>query len=77
MSKRADREDALTRGRKLREALDCHAAGVDLMRQNLRRRHPEESREEIQERLVRWMHERPGAEHGDGPGRIIEWPVRR
>lgn len=48
-------------------ALDLHRVGVELMRQNLVRRHPEDGAEEIDRRLAAWLHERPGAEHGDGP----------
>jgi hypothetical protein len=50
-------------------ALDLHDTGVDLMRQNLRRRHPGASGQEIERLLLAWLHERPGAEHGDAVGR--------
>lgn len=43
-------------------------AGIDMMRQNLRRRHPEASEEEIASRLRDWLRERPGAEYGDACG---------
>lgn len=59
---------------KLRTAFDLFVAGERMMRQNLRRRHPEESDQEIERRLRAWMSERPGAEHGDGAGRPVEWP---
>ena len=39
--------------------------GVELMRQNLKRAAPAASEEEIDDRLVAWLHERPGAEAGD------------
>jgi hypothetical protein len=39
------------------------------MRQNLRRRNPEASEEEIEEGIREWLGRRPGAEHGDGVGR--------
>ena len=54
---------------KLRAALELHEVGVALMRQNLRRRHPGESDEMIDERLTHWLRTRPGAEHGDAAGR--------
>lgn len=60
-------EDAAER---LRVTFDLHQAGVDLMRQNLRRRYPEESDAKISERVSAWLHTRPGAEHGDAPGRV-------
>ncbi len=50
-------------------ALDLHETGVEIMRQNLRRRFPNESNEEIEGRLVAWLRTRPGAEYGDGVGR--------
>ena len=43
--------------------------GVSLMRQNLRRTHPAASEAEIESKLSAWLLERPGAEHGDAPGK--------
>jgi hypothetical protein len=43
--------------------------GVELMRQNLRRRFPGEGEEAIERRLIEWLRTRPGAEHGDAWGR--------
>ncbi|MGM0577860.1 MAG: hypothetical protein ACQEXJ_19190 [Myxococcota bacterium] len=54
---------------RLRAALDLFDEGGALMHQNLRRRHPEESEEQIQARLQAWLLERLGAEGGDGWGR--------
>jgi hypothetical protein len=59
----------LSPGAKLQLAFELFDAGVDLMRQNLRRRHPAASERELEERLVQWLRTRPGAEHGDAPGR--------
>ena len=39
-----------------------------LMRQNLRRRHPDLDEVEIERKLQEWRLCRPGAEHGDGVG---------
>ena len=55
--------------RRLRIAFALFDDGVELMRRNLRRRHPEASDEEIERLLGRWLAHRPGAEHGDGVGR--------
>jgi hypothetical protein len=55
-----------------RTTLDLFKAGVDLMRQNLRRRDPTADEAEIDRRLDRWLHERPGAESGDCPGRAAQ-----
>jgi len=59
---------------RLRLALDLFRTGEELMRQKLRREHPELSAPEIEARLVAWLHERPGAESGDAPGRAVTWP---
>lgn len=54
---------------KLRAALELHDVGVELMRQSLRRRHPDASDDAIEDLLTDWLRTRPGAEHGDGAGR--------
>lgn len=59
-----------------RTTLDLFQTGVDLMRQNLRRRHPEASDEDIERRLGEWLQERPGAESGDCPGRPVDVNIR-
>jgi hypothetical protein len=58
-------------GEAFRTTLDLFDAGVALQRQNLRRQHPEESDEEIDRRLGRWLLHRPGAEDGDSSGRRV------
>lgn len=63
------RPPATTPAERLRIALDLHDAGVEMMRQNLRRRHPGASDQEIERLLLAWLRERPGAEHGDAVGR--------
>jgi Rv0078B-related antitoxin len=51
---------------------DLFDAGLDIMRQNLKRADPSAADDEIDRRLVRWLHERPGAEAGDcGPTRGV------
>jgi hypothetical protein len=55
-----------------RATLDLFDTGIDLMRQNLRRRHPHASDEEIWRRLREWLRDRPGAEWGDCAGRIVD-----
>ena len=61
---------------RFRLALQLHDEGVRLMRQNLRRAHPEESEEQIDRRLGAWLADRPGAPYGDGVGRAGTWPRR-
>ncbi len=63
-----------TAAARLRTAFDLFIAGERMMRQNLKRRHPEASDSEIERRLRAWMRQRPGAEHGDADGRPIPWP---
>lgn len=50
-------------------AFDLYEAAEEIMRQNLRRRNPEASEEEIEEGIREWLRRRPGAKHGDGVGR--------
>lgn len=63
-----------TAAAKLRTAFDLFTAGERMMRQNLRRRHPEAADTEIEEMLWAWLMRRPGAEYGDGVGRPVTWP---
>jgi len=58
--------------RNLRAAFDLYEAGVELTRARLRREHPGEDDAAIERRLAAWLCSRPGAEHGDGPGRPRE-----
>ena len=55
-----------------RTTLDLFEAGVAMKRQSLRRSHPDATDEEIERRLRHWLHERPGAEYGDSPGRRVD-----
>lgn len=66
-----------TAAARLRTAFDLFVAGVRMMRQNLKRRHPAASEREIEDRLRDWMRQRPGAEHGDAVGRPVAWPRKR
>lgn len=50
-------------------ALMLHDLGVDLMRQNLSRRHPHLAGQELEAAVGHWLLTRPGAEHGDAIGR--------
>lgn len=59
---------------RLRVALELFEIGESMMRQRLRRDHPDASDEEIEARLVAWLHERPGAEAGDAQGQPVSWP---
>lgn len=58
----------LSDSEKLRQAIEMVDAGIEMMHLNLRRQFPEDSEEGIAARLLTWLHERPGAPHGDGVG---------
>jgi hypothetical protein len=55
-----------------RMTLDLFETGVNLMRQNLRRKHPDADDGEIERLLGEWLRHRPGAEFGDCPGRSVD-----
>lgn len=53
---------------RMRIAFDLAATAEQMMRQNLRRRNPDASDEEIEAGIRAWYRHRPGAEHGDAEG---------
>ena len=59
-----------------RATLDLFDTGLDLLRQNLRRSHPEAGDEELERLLRTWLLDRPGAESGDCPGRPVDISTR-
>ena len=61
---------------RFRIALELFETGVAMMRQKLRREHPEWSDSQLEARLAEWLQDRPGAEHGDAVGRPVPWPRR-
>jgi Rv0078B-related antitoxin len=69
-------EDPATAAERLRTAFALFEAGVEMMRQNLRREFPNADESEIQERLTAWLRHRPGAEYGDCDGRPVD-PAKR
>jgi hypothetical protein len=58
---------------RLRAALDLMEAGIEMMRQRIRREHPELSADEVADRMAHWLQDRPT----DAPGRQVGWPRRR
>jgi hypothetical protein len=58
----------LSPAEKLSLAFELFESGIDIMRQNLRRRYPEDTPDGIEARLETWLRTRPGAEHGDAEG---------
>jgi hypothetical protein len=69
--------DASPAGASLLAAFDLHETGVEIMRQNLRRRDPAASDHDIDAQLQAWLLHRPGAENGDCPGRVIDLETLR
>lgn len=57
-----------TPAQRLRIALDLFEVGERMQRQRLRREHPSARDDEVEAMVVRWLHHRPGAEHGDSSG---------
>lgn len=56
---------------RMQMAFELYEVAETMKRQNLRRRHPELSPAEIEERVVAWLRHRPGAEHGDADGPLF------
>jgi hypothetical protein len=61
---------------RFRLALDLFDTGEAMMRQRIRRLHPDWTPAQIESRVVRWLHERPGAEDGDAAGRPVAFATR-
>jgi hypothetical protein len=59
-----------------RATLDLFETGLDLMRQNLRRKYPAADDEQIDRFLHAWLLDRPGAESGDSSGRAVDLRTR-
>jgi hypothetical protein len=59
---------------RLAMAFDLYDAAESMMRQNLRRRHPEADDDEIEQRLIEWLLTRRG--EGDAVGRVVPWSER-
>ncbi len=54
---------------RMRLTFDLCQTAEAMKRQSLRRRHPALGAQEIEKLMTEWRLTRPGAEHGDGPGR--------
>lgn len=53
---------------RIRVALDLYELGEKMYRQRLRRERPGITDAELDEQIIRWLHDRPGAEFGDMQG---------
>jgi hypothetical protein len=58
---------------KLRLAMAMQREGIEMMRRNLRRRHPDLPEAEIEALLEAWLLSR----EPDAPGRVVPWPRKR
>ena len=64
-------ESQLTVSDKLQTALELAGAGISMMRQNIVRRDPSLTADQIDERLQTWLMRREGSEFGDGPQELV------
>lgn len=62
---------------RLRTTLELQRTGIDLSRQSLVRRAPNESEAEVTTRPARWLREHPGVGLGDSEGRPVSCPSTR
>lgn len=60
----------------LEDALELADLAERMVRARLRREHPGWSEDELDARVLAWLHERPGAEHGDAEGVAVKPPFR-
>jgi hypothetical protein len=60
--------------RRMAIAFDLYWTAEEMMRQNLRRRNPSATDEEIERGIREWLRKRPGAEFGDGVGHPVRLP---
>jgi hypothetical protein len=65
--------DEETPADRLEAALEMWEDGVCIMRENLRRRMPQASDQEIEAALSAWLRDRPG----DADGVVVTWPRPR
>jgi hypothetical protein len=59
---------------RFRIALELFELGENMLRQRIRREQPDVSDAEVERMIREWLSRRPGAEHGDSPGRSVPWP---
>lgn len=65
-------EPDLSPAERLRQVFDLYQFGESIMRQNYLREHPDASEDEVESFILAWLRERPGAEDGDGHGRVCD-----
>ncbi|WP_437679640.1 hypothetical protein [Sorangium sp. So ce131] len=68
--------DAQQVAERFRVAMALYELGEQMLRQKVRRQHPEAGDDEVDARVAEWLHRRPGAELGDAEGCPVPWPRR-
>ncbi|MCB1252666.1 MAG: hypothetical protein M9891_00850 [Austwickia sp.] len=58
-------------------ALEMADLGEQMVRSRIRREHPDLEEAGVQEAIARWRRDRPGAPHGDYPGRLAQHRLDR
>lgn len=61
----------------LEDALELADLAERMVRARLRREHADWSDDELDEGVLAWLHERPGAEHGDAEGIPVAFRHRK
>ncbi len=56
---------------RMQMAFELYEVAEAMKRQNVRRRHPELSADEVEARVLDWLRHRPGARHGDADGPLF------
>ena len=56
---------------RMRMTFELYELAETMKRQNVRRRHPDLSDDEVGEKVLEWLLERPGARHGDTDGPLF------
>lgn len=72
-----DDEERKRCARRLQTALDLADSGIAMQRAKLQRQNPDASKDTVDQMLREWLHHRPGAEHGDAAGRVVELPLEK
>lgn len=67
-------EEARRAARRFKTAMDLYELAESMLRQKLRREHPECDEATIDAMVVAWRLRRPGAELGDSVGSPVPWP---
>ncbi|NOY93961.1 MAG: hypothetical protein GXP55_22485 [Deltaproteobacteria bacterium] len=63
--------------RRLEDALELADLAERMVRARVRREHPSYDEEQVEQEVLAWLHDRPGAEHGDAEGVVVELGSQR